>query len=118
MANWDKDQKPTEEYTKMMEELGVLAHYIAMKISCGCPEVQDSIIKRCASLSIILNELLMNTAIDGWHVYGLTAELHHNVYMNMGGRAKTLELLQLIRAKTLQRQQETLSKTMGMGALV
>ena len=114
MQNWDKDHPVSKEYKDMMEELGMLAHYMAMKMSTGCEEVKGSMIKRCAALSIILHEIINNIAIDGWHIYGLTAELHHDVYMNLGGKIRTIELLNFIKMRTLQKQAEA-QKEMGRG---
>jgi hypothetical protein len=96
MGNWDKTNQPTEEYKNMMGELSMLMKYVAMKISEGCPEVKESMIKRCATLSVLLNDLVGNVAIDGWHAYGITSELHNNLYMSMSGKMKTLELLRTI----------------------
>jgi len=113
MDNWDKDHPMTEEYRQMMEELGMLARYMAMKMSSGCGEVKESMIKRCACLSVILHQMIESMAIDGWHMYGLTAELHHDVYMNMGGRSRTIELLNIIRERTQklnQKRQEEIGR--------
>jgi hypothetical protein len=96
MKEWKINELPSKEYAEMMSELIILIRYIAMKISQGCSEVQESMPKRCASLSLILNELVQSVAIDGWHMYGLTLELQQNTYMSLGGKTQVIDILNAI----------------------
>jgi hypothetical protein len=95
-TTWSKDNPPSQEYKEMLDKIVTLTRYIGMEISKGCPELEENMVKRCSTLSIIFDELIRSVAIDGWHLYGLTAELHNNVYMSLGGKEKVLELLQAL----------------------
>lgn len=105
MGGWDKENPQSKEYGDMMEELGILARYISMRLATG-PEVKDNVTKRCASFAIILNEIVINTSLDGWHVYGVLSELQNNIYMSISGRMKTIELLKMISLRSQQKVKE------------
>lgn len=93
--NWSENSPQTQEYINLVSELEILAKYMAMRISTG-PEVKDSILKRCATLNVILDTLVTNVAISGWDLYGVTGELWLNMYMSMSGKIKTVQLLRAI----------------------
>lgn len=99
---WDKDHPQSKEYEAMMEELAVLIQYIAMKLNTG-PEVSESIMKRCASLSVLFYEMLTKTCIDGYHAYGVISEIEKNLYMDIGGKQKVIELLQFMSIRAQQK---------------
>jgi len=92
---WDEKHQPIAEYVSMMKDLIMLCRFIGKAISEG-PETIDSMTKRCATLSVVLAELINSVAIDGWHLYGVTSELQLNTYMALGGKQRTIELLQMI----------------------
>lgn len=109
---WNANSPQTQEYKDMMEELTVLVRYIAMRISTG-PEVKDNTLKRCATYSTLLNELVINVAVDGWHTYGVLMELSNNVYMSMSGKMKTIELLRSITIANQMKSAQTMKEKMG-----
>lgn len=95
LEGWTSQKPQTQEYKDLVEELGVIAKYIALRISTG-PEVKDSITKRCATLSVILSAIVENTLIDGFHAYGVLSEVEKNLYMDISGKHKTINLLRMI----------------------
>jgi hypothetical protein len=96
LNNWNDKNPPTKEYKEILADLVLLTRFIGMKISEGCPELKENMIKRCATLSIIFEELAKSVAIDGWHLYGLTSELHNNTYMSLNGKQKIVEVISAI----------------------
>jgi|SRR3989304_9496988 len=102
---WSAKEPQTQEYKDLVEELGVIAKYIGVRISTGA-EVKDSISKRCATLSVILSAIVENTLIDGYSAYGVLSEIEKNLYMDITGKHKTLDLLKLIHLKSQEKAKQ------------
>jgi len=92
---WKDTSEVSEEYKDMAEELQILCAYIAHRLNEG-PEVSASHVKKCATLKSVLENIILQTFIDGYHRYGVLLEVILNVYMKISGKMRTIQLLKEI----------------------
>ena len=99
---WEKESDFSKEYLEMQQSVHLIARYLAACVNEG-PEVKDNISKRMVLTKQILEEFLGHVAINGWMLFGLISEYSHDVYADMCGTQKTLQLLRKIQKKTEER---------------
>jgi len=99
---WEKGDQISDEYVELQRMTTLLARYLAACCNEGV-EVKDNVSKRMILTKSILREFLIHVGINGWMLYGLLSEFSHDVYQDISGTQKTLELLKRIQTKAEQR---------------
>jgi hypothetical protein len=99
---WEKESDVSKEYCELAHLSCMIARYLAACVNEG-PEVKDNLSKRMILTKQILEEFLGHVAINGWMLYGLLFEYSNDVYMDISGNRKTIELLQKIQKRAVQK---------------
>jgi len=105
LQSWANPKAMSKEYLEMTGELLTMARYIALRLNQG-PETEESVVKRTSTLKAVLYEIITHTFMDGYHRYGMLYELLMDIYMDIGGKAKTVQLLRGLGRQAQVRQQE------------
>lgn len=99
---WENPEEISKEYIELQRMTNLVARYLAACCNEG-PEVKDNISKRMILIKSILHEFLAHVAINGWMLYGLLSEFSKDIYADISGTQKTIELLKKIQKKIEER---------------
>ena len=106
MEVWKNTEDMTQEYKDMLAELITCTRYIVSRLNEG-PEVNMSIVKRTATLKVVLTDLILYTMIDGYHRFGVLTEVLNDILMRIN---LPIHMQRLLISKSIQQEKNNEEK--------
>lgn len=105
LSIWESGEKITDGYLELFSTSQLISKFLAISCNEGA-EVNESVTKRMVLAKAIIEEFLENISLNGWMVYGLLSEIQHDVYQDMSGAQKTIDLLKKINKLSAKKSAE------------